>query len=182
MKTIYLDPEQVPSHLRGTYSGKQFKAVVTESWSIPADAGLWAGGSRETYLIVRLADGAAIEPVNHQAAPWDKRADKPVKLEPGIAVVRHSMFSGKDMGLTFYIHPADVVKMLPAGAAITLTAQERSTLEIIDTYKSSYRLEYAERAGMSRAVYDETKTALIARGLLNKSGAITNAGRNALAV
>mgnify|MGYP001607096809 FL=1 len=35
MTVIYLDPTQVPAHLRRGYAGRQFKAVVTESIAIP---------------------------------------------------------------------------------------------------------------------------------------------------
>ncbi len=40
MSTIYLTPDQVPSHLRAGYAGKKLAARVCESMTIPMDAGL----------------------------------------------------------------------------------------------------------------------------------------------
>ena len=34
----------VPKHLRGDYTGRKFRAVVTNEVTIPSDAGTWDGG------------------------------------------------------------------------------------------------------------------------------------------
>jgi hypothetical protein len=196
MATIYLDPNQVPAMLRGAYQGKKFQAVVCESTTIPADAGLWDGGSRETFRVVELATGRAINPpgINQASAPWDKRESVTVDLQNGYAVVRHSMFCGKDMGLTFYVHPDNAQKLLPAPQADDMTAHEKSVLEATCGLKSSYqgrdrydlsqRGDYniAKRAydyAMTREEWNAAKESLIRRGYLNKTGAVTVSGRNA---
>jgi hypothetical protein len=155
---------------------------------------LWSGGSRDTYTIVRLSDGAAIQGSDNMSSPWDQsRRDRTVTLEPGVAVVEHTIFQGKDLGLTFYIHPSDAAAMLPA--PVELSALERFVLDATKSYKSSYngrdRYQLAcdtlrwdtqsRNATPTRAQWDETKAALVARGYLNKAGAITTAGRNAIA-
>ena len=90
----------VPATLRRGYDGKKFKAHVCEQMTIPMTAGLWDGGSRDKYSVIRSVDGAEISPISHNAAPWNsERRDVTVQLEPGIAVVEHSMFCGKDMDL-----------------------------------------------------------------------------------
>ncbi len=192
MQTIHLDANMVPASLRGGYSGKMFKARVCESVTIPMDAGLWSGGSRETYRVVRLADGAEIEPLRDQS-PWDRaRRDISVTLEPGIAVICHSMFCGKDHGLTFYVHPSNAAQLLPAPSA-ELTDHEKIVLTATRSYKSSYggkdRYEmaqgdyrYGDKAHLypTRAQWDAAKQSLIGKGLLNKAGAITTAGKNAI--
>lgn len=177
MKTLYLEPNQVPAQLRGSYSGKQFKAIVTESMTIPADAGLWSGGSRDTFRVVRLSDGATIEPVNHNAAPWGERSEKRIQLEPGIAVVEHSIFCGKDTGLTFYVHPANATALLPPIA--DLTAMQRKILNIHGGIKSAYRKDELRRENISESDYESAKAFLISEGYLDKRGAITTKGRNA---
>ena len=113
---IKLNCKDVPKYLKGLfgYTGRKFRLVVCTEVHIPMTAGLWSGGSREEYQVVRLADGCGIEPVNHNASPFNAgRRDTNVRLEPGIAVVRQSDFCGKNMGLTFYVHPENATPLLP---------------------------------------------------------------------
>src|SRR5215831_20569465 len=87
-QTIYLEPSQVPATLRAGYNGKAFRAEICETVTIPADAGLWDSGSRETYSMLRIADGASVPFPGQQSAPWAAgRADRTVTLQPGFAVV-----------------------------------------------------------------------------------------------
>jgi hypothetical protein len=189
-KTIHLEPKMVPAHLRGTYAGKKFTAIVTENVHIPASAGIWDGGSRTTYSLVRLSDGGSMAASENTSAPWDNaRQSRNIALIPGVIVVEHRIFRGADMGLTFYVHPQDTAAMLPA--PVDLTVHERFVLEATRSYKSSYggmdRYEMATRDAQyrnkfapTRDEWNATKEALIKRGYLNKSGAITTAGRNAI--
>lgn len=195
MNTIYLEANQVPSQLLGGYRGKKFAARIVESVTIPAEAGLWQGGSRETYRVVRLSDGADMPASDYSSAPWDtSRRERKIDLMPGIAVVRSSMFRGKDMGLTFMVHPADAVKMLPAPAE--LSGYDRLVLTCTKNFKASYSGRDRYQRGLdecrynagvlggldypTRAQWDECKASLAARGYLNAAGAITVKGRNAV--
>lgn len=190
MKTVHLTAAQIPPALRN--GGKEYRAVVTESVTIPADAGLWSEGSRDSYSAVRLADGAHVPFPGQQAAPWDNsRTERRVTLQPGIAVVCASVFCGKHMPLTIYVHPTDAAPMLPG--KVELNAIEALVLEYTITRKSSYNgkdryqmavddMRWSSKPRvdrLDRAAWDEAKAALIARGLLNKAGAVTTAGRNA---
>jgi hypothetical protein len=196
MQTIHLEPAQVPAALRGGYQGKMFKARVCEEMTIPADAGLWSGGSRSTYRLVDMNSGATVEAVNHNAAPWDGRGDRPVTLKPGYAVVVHSTFCGKDMGLTFYVHPANAAAMLPAPAElspldsiiIAYTAGRKSSYNGKDRYdmaQDDHRHGWRDAEAMkdlpfpTREEWNAGKVSLAARGYLTKAGAITPKGRNA---
>jgi hypothetical protein len=200
MTTVYLDKSQVPAQLRGAYSGTRFQVEVTDRVHIPITAGLWDGGSRDSYSAIRIADGAGVPFPGQDAAPWDAtRVAREVALVPGICVVEHSIFCGKDMGLRFYLHPADAAPMLPPPAD-ALPAIEQLILDYTAGRKSSYMgrdrydmacedLRHAIRYPGSygaprmpevptRAQWDSAKLALIAKGYLNKAGAITTAGRN----
>ena len=189
-KEIALENSQVPAHLRGTYSGRKFSAVVTESVTIPAHAGNWDGGSRDTYKLVNVETGAAMDASDNVSAPWDARKDRVVNLRPGFAVILHSMFCGKDMGLTFYVHPENAAKLLPAPVA-ALSDHEKIVLEATCSFKSSYMgkdryqmaLEHESAVGRqffpTRGQWDAAKASLIGKGLLNRAGAVTVAGRNA---
>jgi hypothetical protein len=179
MQTIYLEPSQVPAHLKAGYNGKTFRAVVTDSLTIPSQAGTWSGGSRDTYQAIDLSTGRAINASDNMSAPWsDTRTDKTVTLRSGFAVVKHTLFSGRDLGLTFYIHPDNAAQLLPPSDD-EITPTERKVLAIIGKLKSSYRKEYFNRAGIKEPELEAIKASLIKRGYLTKIGAITPKGRNA---
>jgi hypothetical protein len=179
METIYLEPSQVPNHLKGGYSGKMFRARVCESVTIPADAGLWSSGSRDTYQAIELATGRAVEASDNMSAPWSsERKERTIALRSGYAVVEAITFQGKDLGLVFYVHPDDANKLLPASDD-EVTPTERKVLAIIGGLKSSYRKEYFDRAGIKEPELEAIKSNLINRGYLTKVGAITPKGRNA---
>jgi hypothetical protein len=185
----------VPAQLRGAYTGKQFKAIVCTEMTIPADAGLWAGGSRDRYSAIDFASGRQVSFPGQQAAPWDdSRRERHIKLEPSFAVVEHTIFQGKDLGLTFYLHPDNATKLLPPSHE--LSECEKLVLLYTATRKSSYmgkdryamaiddaRYGYGEnrnRRTPTREQWDAAKQSLIGKTLLNKAGAITPAGRNAI--
>jgi len=179
---IYLEKEQVPPQLRGSYTGSKFKVKVTDSMSIPIDAGLWSSGSKDTYLIIRLADGKAISPPGQSSSPFSgTRQEVPVKLEPGIAVVEHTIFRGKDLGLTFYVHPSDVAKLLPDNSTNDLSDDEKLVLHCIKSFTSSYRKqEFSRLSNKSEKVWNNLLDDLKAKGLVAKNGSITMSGKNAI--
>lgn len=186
MTTIHLDAKDVPQHLRSWYTGQKFQAIVGDEMTIPMDAGLWSGGSRTVYRAIKLATGETVEAPNQSAAPWDnERRERRVKIAPGFAVVSHVTFSGKDLGLRFYMHPDDAAKLLPA--PVELSAHEARVLEAHCHLKSAYRVPELQRAGyfkdapppMTLAQIEEARASLKARGFLNAQGAVTTAGKNA---
>ena len=195
MQKIHLEPAAIPFHLRQGYSGKQFSATVCETVTIPATAGLWEGGSRETFSLIILATGETFSAGMQTTGPHSgARYDREVQLVPGRAIVRHVMFCGKDLGLQFFVHPQDAAKLLPAPQE-ELTPHQRVVLLATRSFKSSYggrdRYQMAQGdyscekvlAGQpypSRAEWDAAKADLTAKGLLTRAGAITPAGRNAV--
>jgi hypothetical protein len=195
MQTIHLEANQVPATLRAAYDGRKFSAEITESVVIPATAGLWDGGSREYYKLVQLSDGHVIPFPGQNAAPWDPRQENEIRIKPGYVVVCHSIFCGKDMGLHFYVHPQNATALLPAPSA-ELSALEKLILDATRSLKSSYmgRDRYQMKledyrhstdakngvAFPTRAEWEQTKAELYAKGYLNKAGAITVKGKNAI--
>lgn len=178
----HLDKKDVPANLRAGYSGNKFKAQTVTSLTIRSDAGLWSGGTRDFYYMIRLADGATCSFPGHQNAPWNKeRTDKEISIDPGFAIVRHSHFCGTDMGLEFFVNPADIVKLVPHDNGLALCEVESRVLYIISAYKSFARADEYRRAGIGANEADAIKARLISLGYLNKAGAITIKGRNARA-
>lgn len=187
---IHLDRNQVPAAIRGGYTGKKFQVVVTESVTIPAEAGLWFHGSRDLYKVVELFSGRRQEAPNQHLDPWTSaRQARKVELRDGYAVVEHSIFQGKDMGLTIYINPVNATAFLPA--KVELTEDQFFVLDATKRLVSSYNgrdrfqlaneeLVYARKPAVSRERWDAAKAELISAGLLTKSGAITTKGKNAI--
>lgn len=98
-------------------------------------------------------------------------------LPPGAALVKHTIFSGKDLGITVFVNPADLAPLLPAPVALSWA--EKVVLKVTVGLKSAYRVDNArEECNLSRGEYDAGKEALISRGLLSRSGAVTAEGRN----
>lgn len=179
--THYLNKDEIPAFLRRGYSGNKFRAESVTSLTIHADAGLWSGGSRDSYSAIELATGNEI-PLPHQSsAPWDAaRVERKIDLRPGYAIIRASMFQGKDMGLIYYVHPDDIAKLLPKDSGAELSQNEKKVLYIIKSRKSAYRADEYRRALIGSFELDAIKSRLISLDLLNKAGAITVKGRNAV--
>lgn len=96
------------------YRGRLFRLQVHRT---PIDCrSYWDGGSREYFAFVELATGRVTPTLPAQSAfdPAIRGADA-VTLPPGIACVVHSIFCGKDRGLTLVVHPDNIAPLLPAG-------------------------------------------------------------------
>lgn len=96
------------------YKGRKFRVEAKDKVTL-YDLN-WGGGSRNQYHAVTL-DGRAVgngEKFN-QAAPWRNNAEgSTVDIPQGFAIVEHSIFCGKDVGITVYLNPADMPKYLTA--------------------------------------------------------------------
>jgi len=163
------------------YRGKKFKL----STSIPSRLdSYWDGGSKDYFSFYELSTGKVLDVgSNHPLF----ESGKPCKLEslpPGIVIVKHCFFCGKDMGITIYANTGDLTPMLPP--KVDLTPHEKIVLEYTRSYKSSYggvknyRWHQAhDHHGILLNEWENAKAILIERKLLNKRGAITPSGRNA---
>jgi hypothetical protein len=183
---IHLEPEQVPPMLKAGYSGRTFKAVITESVTL-SDT-YWSGGTRSTYQAVNLDTGQRYSPNQADCAPHHfggKLEGVTFQIPPRTVIVEHVIFCGKDHGITLHARAEDIQPTLPA--AVTLSTDEQTVLAATVGLKSSYggipnfRWHEANKStGITLDRWDAAKAACIARGWLNKAGAITTAGRNAV--
>lgn len=194
--TVALKPNDaaVPMLLKAFpgYSGRKFRITIHNQPGMSLTS-CWDGGSRSYYQVIRLADGAGLAvPENGSGFTAVDQAYGPAGLPeaeqlpcPGFAVVEHSIFCGQDSGLTMHIHADNAAPLLPA--PIDLTREQKIVLIATRAYKSSYAgisdyrfVEAQRETGITRAQWDEAKASLIARGMLNKAGAITVDGKNAV--
>lgn len=161
------------------YNGRSFAVTVFPgSMSLTSN---WEGGSRTYWRIIHAETLQGIE-IPQNGTPFDGRLSGGVvlsELPVNTVLVKHCIFRGKDLGLTVYVRPENLAPLLPA--PVDLTWIEKVVLSATRGLKSFARYDGAQRdCGVTRAEFDAAKPGLIARGFLNKAGAITNEGRNAI--
>lgn len=72
----------------------------------------WGGGTRNSYAAVRADGQSACLSV---PAPWVNPVEgQTIKLPPHVLMVKHTIFCGKDMGITISAHPSYAPKWLTA--------------------------------------------------------------------
>ena len=94
------------------YRGRKFNVLAKESITIH-DLNC-SGGTRSQYRATILA-GQPAGSLDHYNAkhPLANLAEgKTLDIPPGFAVVCHSIFCGKDTGLTIYVHPTSLTPAL----------------------------------------------------------------------
>lgn len=187
METIYFD--KVPSDIKQiisvcfpNYTGHKVKYcdIIPESFD-----SYWSGGSKDTFAFYHLdTKKLYIMPSNHPI--FDKSPNTIKCLPPRVIIVQHSIFCGRDAGITIYSNAADITPFLPA-PQIELTREQKIVLIATRSLKSSYngianyRFSEAKReTGITLEQYNNAKTQLIADGYLNKAGAITPKGKNSI--
>ena len=178
----YLEKSDVPAFLIGSYNGRKFKALVTDTVELTSMH--WGGGTRSTYTVVDLATRAHMPVTDPRPWPQSMTPPKPIAIKPGFVVREHSTFCGKDSGLIFHVHPSDVAKLLPVDDG-AITDNERIVLKFTGSLKNTYggrtniRFVEANRVhGISQEDWTTAQTKLIESEHLRKNGSITPKGRN----
>jgi len=180
MKTIHFDPSTMPEEARAIfahafpgYTGKKFKLRPVSG---PVNVcSYWSGGSRDYYAIVSQVEKFDV-PQQSQFDQQLKGADS-VTIPEGACIVQHSIFCGKDHGLTIIIPAERAAALLPA-AGPDLTTDQLTVLGITARLKAFARRETAEREGINAERWAEIVDSLKPLGLLRSNGSITPAGRN----
>ena len=183
----YIDKpdEMIKEIVRATfpsYKGRKFKL----STRIPRKLdSYWDGGSIDYYSFYELSTGKQIDVGSNHPFFERGRPRDLFELPLGIIIVKHSIFMGKDSGITIFANESDLANMLPP--KVELSKDEKTVLKYTASYKSSYagiknyRWHEANRdLGISLEEWEEAKEKLIEKKMLNKRGAITVSGRNAV--
>lgn len=158
------------------YKGKTIKL----SDNPPKDLdSYWVDGSKNSFVFYDLSTGKLFDVKSNHPMFEANNPRHLDKLPENIALVKHCIFCGKDLGITVYLHPKNITPFLPE--RIELTTAEQIVLHVTSSFISSCRRQKAKRLGnLSTILYDNAMALLIDKGLLNKNGAITSKGRNAL--
>lgn len=187
-QTIYIDrPDDFLRRIAFAtfpdYTGRKLKLSVSDA---PVNcASYWEGGSRSYFRFLNLSTLAVSDEVPAQSAfDTPVRGLDSVQLPPGFACIEHSIFCGKDTGLTVHIRPENAARLLPAKQEVS--RQERIVLTATRSFKNSYagqsnyRFQEANReTGITAQEWETAKVSLSSKGLLDARGAITATGKNA---
>ena len=166
------------------YSGKTFKL----STNIPKRLdSYWDGGSKDYYYFYSPKNQTMLE-VHSNHPMFEPGQPAILKTLPNdLILIEHSIFCGKDMGLTFYVNPENLGNYLPQSNT-DLTEIEIAVLcatrSLKNTYAGQTEIRYKTVKGkfpMTFAEYRDIQNKLVSKGLLNKAYAITPDGRNAVA-
>ena len=180
-----------------SYNGRKFKIEVA---SHPLNVkSYWDGGSRDYFTFVNLQTRETLTMPPQSAYDAQIAGADKVNLPVGFVCVEHSIFCGKDSGITIHVHPDNAPMLLPAPST-ELTDDQKTVLKYTRAVKSSYagikdyryyshvqdvemeaRVQKNGKLPMTRDAWDAAKSSLISSGHLNKAGAITADGRNAIA-
>lgn len=165
------------------YRGKSYK-VTAHQGNMRLDS-CWSGGSRDYYVLVDMATKRTI-PIPENGTPFSNGGQifTLENLPENIALVEHTIFCGKDIGITVYVHP-DNLNRFALPAPIELTHAQKIVLAFTRERKSSYngrnRQEMAaDEVGLPKLEWEQAKAELIALGHLKSNGSITDSGRNAI--
>ena len=82
------------------YSGRKFSASVKSRY-YPED--YWGGGSRNYMVAIDLHTGRIMEPSTDATNPYNALAHKEFDIPPGIGILEHCIFCGKDLGIRLYV-------------------------------------------------------------------------------
>lgn len=82
------------------YRGRKIRLSFTERMSLE---NYWDGGTRSYYRAVDLNTGEVREPARATGNPFNGMAHVEFDLPTGVALVEHSIFCGKDVGITVHV-------------------------------------------------------------------------------
>jgi len=165
-----------------SYRGRKYSFQVADSVALTGT--YWDGGSRSSYGGVNLSNFQAASLPQFDPPQHGGPIQTPeVEVRPGMAVVKHSIFCGRDTGITFYVHPSDAPQLLPEPESVT--EDEQIVLAFTKSRKNTYggrsNVRFTEahrRYGITADRWTAAQEDLKARKLLRANGSITPAGRN----
>jgi hypothetical protein len=82
------------------YNGRKFSAEVKSKYYV---SNYWSGGSRDYMVAIDLHTGRIMEPSHESTVPFNSIANTCIDIPPGVGILEHSYFCGKDMGIRLYV-------------------------------------------------------------------------------
>lgn len=95
------------------YKGRKFSVAAAKTYAL---TNYWDGGSRCYCVAYDLATGKKADALNATANPFRSEAHGVIEIPVGIVIVERSIFMGKEAGVTIYVRPENLAKLLPRTA------------------------------------------------------------------
>jgi len=108
------------------WKGRKIAVVEATSYQM---MDYWSEGTRHYVKAYALENGRVASSSAAAQTPWRGEAHALVAVPEGILLVEHSIFCGKDCGITIYVNPANVAATLPAAPA---TCTHPASIELAD--------------------------------------------------
>lgn len=177
---IYVDLKKSPEVAKllkavGGYQKQDRAVLLAFAGPMELDSN-WSGGSKTFWTLVDLADGRQL-PLPESGAVGQPKPPTLDALPVNTALVETGVYLGKPTVARVHMHPDNLTKLIPAEQPV-LTDAEKFVLNCIGAYTSSYRAEEYRRKGLDERDVELIKGTLHSKGLIDKRGAITVAGRN----
>jgi hypothetical protein len=184
--TIHTDAPEVRALVARAFPGFNGKRYRVNVFQGPMGLeSYWSGGSRDYWAFVALdrQDHGAAH-VLENGPPFNPSVQKLTELPLGVALVLHHV--GNFEYAAVYVR-AENMNRLALPAPVELSKEEKIVLAATRSLKSSYggikNYRFTEAASYTKITLEQWETAkasCTSKGLLNKTGAITDAGRNAI--
>lgn len=185
LETIDENTAKIVSVAFPSYRGRKVKLHVTDTIDVRSS---WAGGSRDYFVFVRLDNYGVFRVPQQSAFDVKIQGADAAGIPNGAVCVEHTIFCGKDHGITIHANKDTLAPLLPPPTD-TLPWEQLVVLYATSSLKSSYggvknvrEHEAVRSTSITSSQYREAKLALIVTGHLNKAGAITAKGRNVCGV
>lgn len=105
------------------YTGRKFRLEIGPHVTLWNTA--WDGGSRSQYVAVDLVTGAVSRPKAEVVRAFPKSSRTPsVDIPVDKIVIEHTIFCGKDVGITIYVGSANVFKGPGVEGAVAFPVQD----------------------------------------------------------
>src|ERR1039457_664860 len=151
-------------------------------------ASCWDGGSKSDFVFMSLETGKQFV-VAENGSPWSNGGQilQCSELPANVVLVEHRVFCGGEVGITIFVRPDNMAKMITEGTGPEVSRNElivlAATCSTRNTYGGETNLRFKEAnriCGTTQEDWDAARALCVQNGLLLKSGAFTDAGRNAI--
>lgn len=95
------------------YRGRKFRVEPFHPMSL---ASYWSEGSRDYFTLIHLETLRQL-PIPQNGTPFDPGTIDASNLPENAVLACHSIFCGKDVGITLYLRPENMAKLLPEPSA-----------------------------------------------------------------
>jgi len=98
--------------LAATYPEYKGRTINLKERNTYRPAAYWSGGTRYEFVILRLADYAAVNLTHSYDNPFEDKAHESYSIPDGCAVVETGFFCGKPLGIRIYVNSNTFPKAL----------------------------------------------------------------------